>query len=62
MKKRSRILDEMQETVEGLLQANIITQLQADEIVALCQTQITPLNSSEYLTHSGIFSREPISV
>lgn len=45
MKKRSRILDEMQETVEGLLQANIITQLQADEIVALCQTQITPLSS-----------------
>lgn len=46
MKKRSRILDEMQETVEGLLLANIITQLQADEIVALCQTQITPLSSS----------------
>jgi DNA-binding transcriptional regulator YiaG len=46
MKKRSRILDEMQETDEGLLQANIITQLQADEIVALCQTQITPLSSS----------------
>lgn len=33
MKKRSRILDEMQETVEGLLLANIITQLQADELL-----------------------------
>ena len=47
IKKRSRILDEMQETAEGLLQSKIITQHQANEITVLCQTQVTPLSSSD---------------
>jgi len=47
MTKRSRILDEMQETAEGMLQSKMITQHQADEIIALCQTNVLPLSSSD---------------
>lgn len=47
IKKRSRILDEMQETTEGMLRSKIITQHQADEIIALCQTQVIQLSSSD---------------
>lgn len=47
MNKTSRILEEMQETAQGMLTAGVIDKRKADEIVALCQSTVTPISSDE---------------
>ena len=43
----NRIFEEMQETAQGMLTAGVISKQKADEIIALCQSSVTPISSDE---------------